>query len=77
MYDASEGAEMNDLYYGELVEARQAEMRAEAARSRLRALVSCCRPAQWRTVALRVATGVREWFRRGQLGPVEGTCTTC
>lgn len=78
---------MGELFMPELVRDRQAELRAEAARSRLVALAAGSRPAryqaaryqaaQWRPAVGAVASGVRQWFRRGQLGPVEGACVTC
>lgn len=71
---------MSDLFLDQLVGARQAEFRAEAAKSRLAALASCCGWPAWRRGADHVASaahGVREWFRRGQLGPGPDACTNC
>jgi hypothetical protein len=51
------------------------DLHAQAARSRLMALATCCSPRTWRRTATRVAAAARDWVRRGQLGPLTTCCS--
>jgi hypothetical protein len=56
------------------------DLERAAARHRLVVQARRARPSTRELAAVRVSVfvrGVREWFRRGQLGPVATNCVTC
>ncbi len=58
-----------------LAEERIRELYAVAARADAAARASQHGPGRWRRLARRAHIGVRDWLRRGQLGPARSCCT--